>query len=53
MTIKFLGRKGKYLDTIEKFYIYQEAKRNNQINDKHAVIYNKIFETIMENEQDL
>jgi hypothetical protein len=53
MTIKFLGKKGKYLDTIEKFYIYQETKRNNQINDKHTVIYNKIFETILQNKQDL
>jgi hypothetical protein len=51
--IKFLGRKGKYLDTTKKFYIYQETKRNNQINDKHTVIYNKIFQTILENKQDL
>jgi hypothetical protein len=36
MTIKFFGKKGKYLDTVEKFYIYQETKKNNQLNDKHS-----------------
>jgi endo-alpha-1,4-polygalactosaminidase (GH114 family) len=53
MTIKFLGKKGKHIDTIEKFYIYQETKKNNQTNDKHIVIYNKIFETIIENKQNI
>jgi endo-alpha-1,4-polygalactosaminidase (GH114 family) len=51
MDIKFIGKKGKYLDTIEKFYIYQETKKNNQIHDKHAVIYNRIFALILENQQ--
>jgi endo-alpha-1,4-polygalactosaminidase (GH114 family) len=49
MDVKFIGKKGKYLDTIEQFYIYQETKRNNQINDKHTVIYNRIFEVLFEN----
>jgi endo-alpha-1,4-polygalactosaminidase (GH114 family) len=53
MTITFLGKKGKHLDTIEKFYIYQETKKNNQINDKHTVLYNKIFETIIENKHNI
>jgi hypothetical protein len=52
MSIEFLGKKGRYLDTIEKFYIYQEAKNNNQINDKYRVTYNKIFETILENKKE-
>jgi hypothetical protein len=52
MSIKFLGKKGRHLDTIEKFYIYQETKNNNQINDKHRVIYNKIFEIILENRKE-
>jgi hypothetical protein len=43
---------GRHLDIIEKFYIYQETKNNNQINDKHKVIYNKIFETILENRKE-
>jgi hypothetical protein len=45
-----LRQKGKHLDTMEKFYIYRETKDNNQLNDKHTVIYNKIFETIIEKE---
>jgi hypothetical protein len=35
---------------MEKYYIYQETKTNNQINDKNTVSYNKIFETILENQ---
>jgi hypothetical protein len=52
MSIQFLGKKGRYLDTIGKFYIYQQTKNNNRINDKHTVIYNKICETILENIKD-
>jgi chromatin remodeling complex protein RSC6 len=40
-------KKGKHLDIIEKFYIYRETKDSNQPKDKHTVIYNKIFETII------
>jgi hypothetical protein len=47
---KFIGQKNKLLDTMEKYYIYQETKANNQINDKNTVSYNKIFETILENQ---
>jgi hypothetical protein len=43
-------KKGRHLDTIEKLYIYQETKNNNQINDR--VIYNKIFEIILENRKE-
>jgi hypothetical protein len=39
--IEFIGKKGKYLDTTEKFYIYQETKK----------IYNRIFEVLLENQQ--
>jgi len=35
------------LDNIEKFYIYREAKRNNQINDKLTVKPNVIFEVLI------
>jgi hypothetical protein len=49
LTIKVIGKKSKFLDTMEK-YIYQETKINNQINDKNTVSYNKIFETILENQ---
>jgi hypothetical protein len=36
---------------MEKFYIYRETKDNNQLNDKHKVAYNKIFETVIEKEK--
>jgi hypothetical protein len=49
---QFFGKKGRHLDTVEKFYIYQETKNNNQINDRHTVIYNKIFDTILENRKE-
>jgi endo-alpha-1,4-polygalactosaminidase (GH114 family) len=51
LQITFTGKKGKYLDTMEKFYIYAETKKNNQINDKNTVTYNKIYEAILENQQ--
>jgi endo-alpha-1,4-polygalactosaminidase (GH114 family) len=51
MKIKFIGKKGKYLDTMERFYIYHETKKNKQINDKNTVTYNKIYEVILEKQQ--
>jgi hypothetical protein len=40
MTIKFLSRKGKYLATIEKVYIYQELKEiiKSTINTQSSTI---------------
>jgi len=39
--------KGKMMDTLEKYYIFREAKLNNQINDKLTVIQNSIFDTVV------
>jgi len=39
--------KGRMLDTSEKFYIYRETKRNNQINDKFTVKPNVIFDILV------
>jgi hypothetical protein len=39
--------KGRMLDTSEKFYIYKETKRNNQINDKFTVKPNVIFDILV------
>jgi hypothetical protein len=36
---------------MEKFYMYAETKKNNQINDKNTVTYNKIYEAILENQE--
>jgi hypothetical protein len=35
------------MNTIERFYIYQETKADNQVNDRHTVQPNAIFETLV------
>ena len=35
------------MNTIEKFHIYEETAKDNQINDRHTVQRNVIFETIL------
>jgi len=47
MNIIHYERKGKMLDTLEKFYIYRETKNGNQMNDRLTVPSNPIFETIV------
>jgi len=47
MNIIHYERKGKKLDTLEKFYIYRETKNGNQINDRLTIQSNPIFETIV------
>lgn len=32
---------------MEKFFIYKETKKGNQLNDKHTISHNKIFEIIL------
>jgi hypothetical protein len=39
--------KGRLLDTIKRFYIYNETRKNNQINDKCTAKPNTVFETII------
>jgi hypothetical protein len=46
MNIIHFTRKGKMLDTLEKFYIYKETK--NQINDRLTVQSNLTFETLVQ-----
>jgi hypothetical protein len=41
-------KKGRHLNTIERFHIYKEAHKGNHLNDDHAVVpTNKIFDTII------
>jgi hypothetical protein len=49
MKVVHFARKGKMLDTLERFYIYKEAKQGNQINDKLTFQINPIFEAIVQN----
>jgi hypothetical protein len=41
------GKKETHLNSVEKFHIYKETLLDNQLNDKHTVTYNKIFETVL------
>jgi len=40
-------KKGRHMDTVEKFYIFKETRINNQINDKNTVNPNAIFEALL------
>jgi hypothetical protein len=46
MDILHTTNKGRMLDTLEKFCIFRETKRNNQINAKLTVKPKVIFYTI-------
>jgi hypothetical protein len=47
MEIITQGRKGKYLNTLEK-YIYKASKDNLNMNDTHIDTHNPIFKTLHE-----
>jgi hypothetical protein len=42
------GRKGKHLNTLEKYHIYRISNDNLHMNDTHIDTYNPIFETLHE-----
>ena len=46
--ILHITKKGKLMDTLEKFHIYDKTKKNNQINDKNTVQENIIFDRIIQ-----
>jgi hypothetical protein len=43
----YITGKGNMLDTMERFFIYQETYHGNQINDKLTTQTNPIFDTLM------
>jgi hypothetical protein len=47
MTVLHLQNKGTHLDTIEKFYIYAEHKKQNHLNDDSTIFPNKIFDALL------
>ena len=47
MQILHVCKTDTHLNSTEKFYIYRETKIDNQLNDKHTVTYNKIFDTLL------
>ena len=48
MEATYVTNKGKFMDTLERFYIYRETKINNQINDKLTIKPNIIFDTVVQ-----
>jgi hypothetical protein len=47
MTILQTANKRRMLNTVEKFHIYSETKKQNQINDRHTVFPNVIFDELL------
>jgi hypothetical protein len=47
MSITHTTGKGRKLKVIEKYYIYKETARNNQLNDRLTVTPNIIFDTFL------
>jgi hypothetical protein len=43
MDVITAGKKGKYLNTLERYYIYKISKDNLHINDTYIDIHNPIF----------
>jgi hypothetical protein len=46
MDIIRIGQKGKYLNTLEKYYIYKISKTGLQMNDTNIDEHNPIFEEL-------
>jgi hypothetical protein len=46
MEIITTGRKGKHLNTLEKYRIYKVSKKNLHVNDTNIDTYNPIFEEL-------
>jgi hypothetical protein len=53
MQVLYLQKKGAYLKNIERFYVQKGASLDNQLNDKHTIFSNTIFDTILKNETPL
>jgi hypothetical protein len=46
MEIITIGRKGKYLNTLQKYHIYKISRDNLHINDTHIDTHNPILEVL-------
>jgi hypothetical protein len=46
MEIMKTKRKGKYLNTLERYYIYEIGKDNLHMNDTNIDIHNPIFKAL-------
>jgi hypothetical protein len=48
MEIIKTGKKGKHINTPEKYHIYRISKDNLHMNDTYVDVHNPIFETLHE-----
>jgi hypothetical protein len=48
MDVITMGRKGKHLNTSERYHIYRISKDNLHMNDTYIDTHNPIFETLHE-----
>jgi hypothetical protein len=53
MDIKHPARKGAHIDILETFILYEETKKNIQLNDKNTVSCNRIFDIILDRDSHL
>jgi hypothetical protein len=42
------GRKGRQLNTLEKYHIYKISSNNLHMNDTHVETHNPVFQTVHE-----
>jgi hypothetical protein len=48
MDVVTTGRKGKQLNTLEKYHIYKTSRENLHLNDTHIDTHNPVFEALQE-----
>jgi PP-loop superfamily ATP-utilizing enzyme len=48
MDVIRIGRKGRYLNTLEKYHIYEISRNNLHMNETHIELYNPILERVHE-----
>ena len=48
MQILHFQHKSTHMNTLERYYIHKETANNNQLNDKHTVFPNTIFDTLLD-----
>ena len=48
MQILHFQHKRTHMNTLERYYIHKETAHNNQLNDKHTIFPNTIFDTLLD-----
>jgi hypothetical protein len=48
MQILHFQHKSTHMNTLERYHIHRETANNNQLNDKHTVFPNTIFDTLLD-----